>query len=829
MAPASPADKRTLLRRVYFDLIGLPPSADEVNEFLRDPDPRAFEQVVDKLLDSIHFGERWARHWLDLARYAETRGHEFDPIIPNAWQYRDYVIRAFNADVPYDRFLTEQVAGDLIEPRWRAASTMANPINESLLGTGFWFLGEEVHSPVDIRKDETDRLDNRIDVLTKTFLGLTVACARCHDHKFDAISQRDYYALAGYAISSSYRQTRVDTAEQHRRIAMQLDEQRTRIRDQFAKAVVQRAAAVLGQLEHYWAAALQVLDQSGSTLASTGTGPALSAEGTRLVEQFAREKELDATLVTRWCFELQAAKSDPRHPLHGLANQTSSEPLAASDASATIPSSVDSLAGHPGLIVDFGARENSAVMQDGVSFGLRPVARGELVLSTATGGQPHVATVGGWERDLFWKNITLAPGTEVDNGVLGKWQSYGRMVRSPEFVLEHRNVWYLVKGSVRAYAAVNSHLIIVGPLHNSLLREYPQSDNDWHWVSQGLEQYRGHRLHVEFSPADDNTCTVAMVVQSDEQPPIPIPTATRWERALPAGQSTAQRIAVYQRVLHDAAMSLKPRITSESIVDHDLATANTSPSRTAQDLSSGPLITSVQDRALLADWFVTHLQLFSLTELESQQPALDKFAAELSNQVKWESTLAPSILDGNGIDELLLVRGNSGMPKEPVKRRFLEAFTDVEPPTTTPPTTTPLHGSGRLELAREMLQSPLAARVAVNRIWHHLFGRGIVPSVDNLGALGLPPSHPELLDHLATQYLRNGWSTKAMIRSLVLSKTYQMSSRPTDAESHDPDNELWHRMPIKRLQGEAIRDSLLTVSGRLGSNPVRPQRADPSH
>src|SRR6185436_17502932 len=128
-------------------------------------------------------------------------------IIPNAWQYRDYVIRALNADVPYDRFLQEHVAGDLMEPRWREPVAANSPlkINEAVLGTGFWFLGEEVHSPVDIRKDETDRLDNRLDVMTKTFLGVAVTCARCHDHKFDAISQKDYYALMGFLISSSYR------------------------------------------------------------------------------------------------------------------------------------------------------------------------------------------------------------------------------------------------------------------------------------------------------------------------------------------------------------------------------------------------------------------------------------------------------------------------------------------------------------------------------------------------------------------------------------------------------------------------------------------------
>ena len=199
-----------------FDLIGLPPTPDEIDAFLRDDSPDAFDKVVDRLLASPQFGERWARHWLDLVRYAETRGHEFDYVIPNAYQYRDYVIRAFNADVPYDQFVTEHVAGDLLDqPRLHPTEGF----NESILGTGFWFLGEEVHSPVDIRQDEADRFDNRIDVLTKTFLGLTVSCARCHDHKFDAISTKDYYSLFGFLESSSYRLVRFEALEQNRRVA----------------------------------------------------------------------------------------------------------------------------------------------------------------------------------------------------------------------------------------------------------------------------------------------------------------------------------------------------------------------------------------------------------------------------------------------------------------------------------------------------------------------------------------------------------------------------------------------------------------------------------
>ena len=176
VSEAPPATKAALLRRLTFDLTGMPPTPTEIQSFESDSDPKALQHQVDRLLASPRFGEHWGRHWLDLVRYAETRGHEFDFHTPNAWQYRDYIIRALNADLPYDQLLTEHLAGDLLEkPRLNSEKGF----NESVLGTGFFFLGEEVHSPVDVRQDEADRFDNRIDVLGKTFLGLTVACARC--------------------------------------------------------------------------------------------------------------------------------------------------------------------------------------------------------------------------------------------------------------------------------------------------------------------------------------------------------------------------------------------------------------------------------------------------------------------------------------------------------------------------------------------------------------------------------------------------------------------------------------------------------------------------
>ncbi|MGE9267704.1 MAG: PSD1 and planctomycete cytochrome C domain-containing protein [Verrucomicrobiales bacterium] len=202
LRPAPDAGRAEWLRRVSFDLTGLPPTREELAAFLNDDSPTAHETVVDRLLAAPAFGEKWARHWLDLMRYADAYGHEFDYPIPGAWRYRDYLVRAFNEDLPYDRFLVEHVAGDLVEPRRDPESGL----NESVLATKSWWLGEANHAPTDVRGDEALRIDNQIDVFSKSFLGLTVACARCHDHKLDAISTRDFYALTGFLQSSRRRE-----------------------------------------------------------------------------------------------------------------------------------------------------------------------------------------------------------------------------------------------------------------------------------------------------------------------------------------------------------------------------------------------------------------------------------------------------------------------------------------------------------------------------------------------------------------------------------------------------------------------------------------------
>ncbi|MCC6362075.1 MAG: PSD1 domain-containing protein [Bryobacterales bacterium] len=214
--PAPPADKRSWIRRVTFDLIGLPPTPEEVTAYLSDNSAEADRRVVDRLLSSPHYGERWARPWLDLMRVAETNGHEFDNDKLDAWRYRDYVIRAFNEDVPYNQFVREHIAGDLLPGKRRSPD---GAYWESPIGTGMFWLWEVLNSATDSVKSRADTVDNQLDVLGKTFLGLTVACARCHDHKFDPIPTADYYSLAGIMHSTEIREAVIDSPERAREIA----------------------------------------------------------------------------------------------------------------------------------------------------------------------------------------------------------------------------------------------------------------------------------------------------------------------------------------------------------------------------------------------------------------------------------------------------------------------------------------------------------------------------------------------------------------------------------------------------------------------------------
>lgn len=793
---APPTDERTWLRRVHFALIGLPPSPESVRAFLDDTSPSKRERAVDALLASQHYGERWARHWMDLVRYAESRGHESDFTIPNAWQYRDYLIRAFNADLPYDRFLAEHIAGDLIPPRLDPATRA----NEAVLGTGWAFLGEEVHSPVDIRQDECERVDNKVDVLSKTFLGLTVACARCHDHKFDAITQHDYYALSGFILGAHYRQVRFETMEQHARAAETLESLRSRFRAPIAAALVNALTPSLHTIPDLLIATRE--------LAQGGTLP-----------QVAQDHILPPTSLAAWTHHLHAARTNPNHPLH-LVAQITLDTADPKDSDTPFRDRFDALQKThaaslpPGtrVIADFTQPGRSPWKTDGPGFGLRPRTAGEIVLGT-NAAQPIVRVMpyGAASRDPFWNRLTLVPGNEAEAGSHAATARSGRMLRTPNVELVSGRLHYLIRGKTRVYAGVDSHIMVAGPLHAALVRGFDGGPEP-SWVTHDLTAYAGHRAHLEFAPDGDGDLDLLMVVEAPEKPDVrPI---TPWSPTeLPDSPEAMAR------ALHT-----------------DLA-------QTARHLAADT-VSSDSRLAALADWLVQpdNPLLGPANTAHRNSPAAE-FAREidtLAQGISWASRTAVSWMDGTGVDERLLIRGKPTRPGEIVPRALPAALG-------TPPVQDQA-SSGRAELARQLADpsNPLVARVIVNRLWQHLFGRGLVATPDNFGYLGERPSHPELLDHLAWQFVHeDAWSMKRMIRRLVLTDTFALSSRAATgrAAERDPENILLHRMRVRRLEGEAIRDAVLAVSGRLdarlGGPPVpvhltdfiigrgRPERSGP--
>jgi hypothetical protein len=806
LRPAAPADKRTLLRRVTFDLTGLPPTPEEIDAFLADLAPDAYEKVVDRLLRSPRFGERWARHWLDLVRYGESRGHEFDPNIPNAYQYRDYVIRALNSDVPYDQFVREHVAGDLLPqprrnpltptplprgergtngtplPRGERGRGEGEGFNESIIGSGFWFLGEEVHSPVDVRQDQADRFDNRIDVLTKTFLGLTVACARCHDHKFDAISTKDYYALYGVLSSSHYRLARFDSIDQNRAVAAELAKLRTRARTEVSKALAASARPSLDKASDYLLA----------THAALLTGAEVDCDRT------AATHKLDPGLLREWVSATLNAARDRDDPLHAWA-KVAADP-AAKDARHLAEllrplaeemrrrqAAADAAIKDAQVVIDYGRCAPADWMPDDAAFGRGPARIGDVRL-TANGVRFVERPAA--EYDRAFDVLRLAPGAETDPGALGRITvRAGRTLCTPTFRVTAGKVYYLVRGAGAAYASVGSHVEIDGPLHGQLVTTLPPG-NDFHWVGQDLTRYQGLDAHIEFTAAPGSDFAVALVVQA-AQSPGPVDRPIRGLLALLDEAKSPEVLAAgYGRLLADLTKRLA-----------------------ADDVNDG-------DGARLAGWLIRHPELFgSAKGLNDKVSSLRAEERKVAAGIKAASRLAVAMLDGSGVDESVFVRGSPKAPGERAPRRLLEALVGREP-------LTPARGSGRLELARQMTDpavNPLVARVMVNRVWHHLFGRGIVASVDNFGLLGEKPTHPELLDHLADRFVKEGWSVKGLVRELVLTSTYRMASDPSpDAEKIDPSNLLLQRMRLRRLEGEAIRDAMLAVSGRLNAKVYGP-------
>ena len=955
LVPASPAQKESLIRRAYFDLIGLPPLPADTKAFLQDNSPNAFEKVVNKLLDSSAFGEKWARHWLDLVRYGDSRGHEFDATIPNAFQYRDYVIRAFNADVPYNQFVKEHLAGDLI------ANPRVHPVegwNESVLGTGFLYLGEEVHSPVDIRLDQADRFDNRIDVIGKTFLGLTIACARCHDHKFDPIPTKDYYSLFGFLESSHYRLVRFQSLEKNKKVDQKLVELRVGLEPQIKSELSDVLKNIASNFPAYSKAAnlgyklaktpsapnsvaqdillddfesgtfkgwkvegnafgvapvssndlapeqkdgsfqgkflvnsyiqkngqkvvrsdkptgtltslpflierdfisflvgggghlgktcinllvdgkieisitgknlnamepasmdvrrfagrmvaIQIVDQESigwghiavdaikQTNSVASNDASLLAQGKinkNELEKIALSEKVDPATLVQFFTYLLKADADPKHQDNFFAKKILHPELKSSGNKNPMPvvSDLDFRESFKNkkIIADYSDLPSSNWMPDDFSYGPAPVRLGALrVLGTSPQPEFQFAEYSAAMIDPFWKDLKHAKGAEPEPGSLGANRA-GRTLSTPSFYLEDGWVHFLAKGKAKVYASVGAHIMIAGPLHGNLVRTIDM--NDWGWVSIDLSRYKSLPAHLEFS-SDDLNFAVRLVLQGGQDKPL-LPISARENVARSLASLDDQ---LFHQEIQKSLLELASLMKQEKVVD----------------------ISKNSNLAAIGNLFINcGLLKINTTAKHPAGNLVDKQNL-LRGEVVWDSQLALALREGSGIDEKVFIRGNHKSLGEPAPRSFLTALGGDKLPKEN-------IGSGRLQLAEWITNveaDPFLPRVMVNRIWHHLLGRGIVASVDNFGLLGEKPTHPELLDFLASQFVEDGWSIKKTIKKIMLSSVYQTSSSPSDfAKTNDPDNLFLSHANIKRLSGESIRDAMLLISGELNETMFGP-------
>jgi len=905
LRPAVPADPRTLTRRLFLDLIGLPPTPGDLARF--DVDGTGFDpaKVVDHLLASPRFGEKWARHWMDLVRYAETCGHEFDYEIPNAWRYRDYLIRAYNADLPYDAFIREHLAGDLLpEPRRHPE----DQTNESILATGFWYFHEAVHAPTDVLLDEAERMDNQIDVFGKAFQGLTIACARCHDHKFDAISTSDYYALTGFLQGSCRTDAPVDrgrvretTAAAQRALRREAEPLLADLPAESSPGTTFLAALSLVRQAREQAAAsageadLVIADFEGGYDGWTITGDAFGAApatgtfpGQQKVSGFLGKGLVNSwngsdgktgsalspefTLHRPYLSFLIGGGSHPEtraellvegKPVHTASgkNHEALEP-ASWDVSAFLGKparirlvdehrggwghlNVDHfvLTHHPALPGASTAPTETEIARVAAAQGLDTAALaawcrlltdepaspkaadafwnllarqpdqlpriaaetsqtrealqrfrseselladfsgGDLPQGWSTTGEAWAATGDRPGASFLAGHPISLPGT-VSSGFLGAshtgtLRSPTFSIRAPQIHIRSRSEQILVRVVPDSYhMAVYSQLLFRNTIR-------PAKDTDtggqfrWITLDGDLVKYLGHRAYLEFADAGPGHGTISEIRLSHG--PKPPEEAAPWlDRLLADGEPPAHEDELAHRI--DAMW----REAAERF--HEGGTAD----------------------AEILDWFLG-CGLVSAPALESIVARGADLAAKLP-----VPEFALAMVQGTPENAFVSIRGTPHNRGEEVPNRFLTALGGQT--------------GTRLDLANAVAapDNPLTSRVLVNRLWHHLFGRGLAPTVDDFGPMGQAPSHPELLDWLARDFMDHGWSVKHTLREIVLSSTYRQSSVPHPVlapallATADPSNLLLHHMPVRRLPAEAIRDSILSVSGRLDPTPFGP-------
>jgi hypothetical protein len=728
--PSRRADKRTLIRRVTLAMTGLLPTTDEVAAFLADDSAGAFARVVDRLLASPHYGERWGRHWLDVARYGDSNGLDENLSHANAFRYRDYVVRAFNEDRPFDRFVAEQIAGDLMEH-----GSVAEQL-DGVTATGFLVIGPKMLAEDDPVKLQMDVIDEQIDTIGRGFMGLTLGCARCHDHKFDPILTADYYSLAGIFKSTKVMDSYSVVAQWHERpLASPQD---VAVREAHQQQI-NAATAEVGRIRSAAVAAV-------TAVARKHVGDYLLA-----AEELRRRRNIIAAPIGN---EKDAAN-------------------------------------RPGVRIieaeDF-ARGNAGKYTTGYGEGI-----GVLV---NIGPMPNfveydieVSASGVYQFEIRYAAAAARPCELSINGSVVKKDAAGGVTGS----------WY---PDTQTWQVEGFYELKAGK--NVVRLEHPQ--------------YFPHIDKLLIATAPEDAGFTLPRLNSDYEPLAGF--VQQWADALKSAADSKTADSPLAAWLTAAGKPNNARALQILAARYGMISAAKSDDSDAtdSDAAGGDADAGVQiDRAKVVELLNSTDGPFRTPEsIETAfpPPTAEQLTALRGEEKKLKETLpafpmAMAVEDGTIENVRVHIRGSHLTQGTEVPRRFPQILSaENQSPVSK-------ERSGRLELAKWLSspEHPLTARVFVNRIWHWHFGAGLVRSPDNFGRLGERPTHPELLDWLAVEFVESGWSIKHLHRLILLSSTWQqVSGTPLPT---DPENVLLTRMNRRRLTAEEIRDSLLQVSGEL--------------
>lgn len=762
--PAPPADKRTLIRRATFDLTGLPATSAEVDAFLADDSSEAFSRVVDRLLASPRYGEHWGRHWLDVVRYADSNGLDENLSYANAFRYRDYVISAFNDDKPYTRFVQEQIAGDLLPELDDEKENLARGI-----ATGFLAIGPKMLAEDDPVKMQMDIIDEQISTLCQAFMGLTIGCARCHDHKFDPLPTEDYYSLAGIFKSSK-------TMENHNVVAVW-----------YERPLVSTAVALqIAEVDAKIAENTQQIDQLKSDIRKQ-----IAAEMQEQLGQYL----LAAAAVDK--FEQQ-----PEHQRTALTESETPFPV---DSGYAL---IEAEAFHRGnverLFAGYG-QEIGIVATSGAGF-----AEFDLDVSHPGEYQLELRFAAAESRPLKVLVDGRTVQEHVAGQVTGSWYPDGqRWFSAGKFQLA-QGMNTLKLDSARVYPHIDRLAVIYcGP------EPWPFPKTASGSISQIVAEH-----HVK-----EELVTVwrDFLKQAEKDSSTLFPSFRTWQ-AFAGSDRSVFRVGAAD-VLSELSSNVGLGATTPQTLKKRLREAEPNSLREVADVyqnlsrefqqASGQI-----DEELKAEWYQPNSPLSGPTEINDamlpaeHRPRLQELqaAAEQLKSSRPGYDVAMGVTEGQPENLRIHLRGSHIALGEVAPRRFPRIITGVEQPAIGE------LESGRLQLAKWLTSPdhPLVGRVIVNRVWHWHFGRGLTPTVDNFGLLGQPPTHPELLDWLTRRFLDSGGSLKQLHRQLMLSATYRMSTQYDEAAHEaDPENETLWRFRRRRLTGEELRDSLIAIGAGL--------------